>query len=106
MACGDACYTAGGGGGAEIEPCGKWMMQACDAVKCAPPSHNCMCSSGLVVWWSGVRGPVVQCSGVWPGCEAPVAVGMLLLRAVLNCGGLAAPDPPQFKLQTHLQTHL
>ena len=63
---------------AEIEPCGKWMMQSSvhHLHKIQP---NCMCSSCLVVWWSGVRGPVAQCSGVWPGCEARVAVDMLLL---------------------------
>ena len=97
---------------AEIEPCGKWMMQAmswltCDAQQSAVHHlhtihiPNCVCCSGLVVW-----GPVVQCSGVWPWCEARLAVDMHLLGAVLNCGGLAAPGPPQFTLQTHLQTHL
>ena len=70
---------------AEIEPCGKWMMQAMswltrDAVNCAPPStHNShtklhVLQCGLVVW-----GPMVQCSGVWPWCETRVALDMLLL---------------------------
>ena len=53
---------------AEIEPCGKWMMQAMswltsDAVNCAPPSHNSQ-TKLHVVWWSGGLGSVVLWSSV------------------------------------------
>ena len=53
---------------AEIEPCGKWMMQAmswltCDAVNCVPPSHNSQTKLHVFQWSGGLGpcGPVFWC---------------------------------------------